>query len=121
MMVDELKLRLPAEDIPSLELFNNTWTKKFPELKIPKFNTLGACDTCTRIKNTQEAFSRRTGEWENLRKEQVAHLNQVRLERTAQMERDQTASSFPHVQWTITTDFMQDLYLPWIINKPKGW
>jgi hypothetical protein len=28
---------------------------------------------------------------------------------------------FPHIQWTITTDFIQDLYMPWIINKPKGW
>jgi hypothetical protein len=31
------------------------------------------------------------------------------------------AVTFPYIQWTITTDFMQDLYVPWIINKPKGW
>jgi hypothetical protein len=28
---------------------------------------------------------------------------------------------FPYIQWTIITDFMQDLYMPWIINKLKGW
>jgi hypothetical protein len=31
------------------------------------------------------------------------------------------AVTFPHIQWTSTTDFMQDLYMLWIINKLKGW
>jgi hypothetical protein len=39
----------------------------------------------------------------------------------AQQTRDNMAVIFPHIQRTIATDFMQDLYMPWIINKPKGW
>jgi hypothetical protein len=121
MMLDELRLRLDDDELPSFETFRNTWATKFSELKIPKFNTLGACDTCTRIKSHQAGFTKNSQEWNNLRRELASHLLQVRDERLAQQTRDQSATAFPHVQWTVTTDFMQDLYLPWIVNRPKGW
>jgi hypothetical protein len=34
----------------------------------------------------------------------------MRKEKHAQIERDQGAASFPQDSWTITTDFMQDLF-----------
>jgi hypothetical protein len=91
------------------------------QLKIPKFNTLGACNTCTQIKNHQESFKKNSLEWTNLHWELLQYLQQVQSERVAQQTRDNTAITFPHIQWTITTNFMQDLFLLWIINKPKGW
>jgi hypothetical protein len=50
-----------------------------------------------------------------------AHLVQVRNERHAQIERDQGAASFPRDSWTITTDFMQDLFQPYLSYRPKSW
>jgi hypothetical protein len=89
---------LEEEEIPSWETFQETWKSKFPELKIPKYNTLGACNKCTQIKNHQEAFRKNSPEWNNLRKELCDHIKQVRKERMAQQTRDSTSVSFPHVQ-----------------------
>jgi hypothetical protein len=47
---------LPEKEFPSFETFQGAWSQNFPQLKIPKFNTLGACNTCTQIKNHQESF-----------------------------------------------------------------
>jgi hypothetical protein len=79
-MVDELKARLDEDELPSFETFRNTWITKFSNLKIPKFNTLGACDTCTRIKSDQASFKKNSLEWNNLRRELASHLLQVREE-----------------------------------------
>jgi hypothetical protein len=53
---------LEEEEVPSWETFQEIWKSKFPELKIPKYNTLGACDKCTQIKNHQEAFQKNSPE-----------------------------------------------------------
>jgi hypothetical protein len=96
-MVDELRARLDEDEIPSFETFYDTWATKFSQLKIPKFNSLEACDTCTRIKSYQESFKKISLEWNNLRKELVNYLSGVHKERLAQQTLDQVATSFPHV------------------------
>jgi hypothetical protein len=69
---------LEKEEIPSWETFWETWKSKFPELKIPKYNTLDACDKCTQIKNHQKAFRKNSPEWNNLHKELCDHLKQMK-------------------------------------------
>jgi hypothetical protein len=96
-MVDELQARLDEDEIPSFETFRDTWATKFSQLKIPKFNSLGACNICTQIKSYQEGFKKNSLEWNNLRKELVNHLSGVHEDRLAQQTRDQAATSFPHI------------------------
>jgi hypothetical protein len=71
---------------------------ELPQLKIPKFNTLGACDTCIRIKNHQESFKKNSPEWTNLHQELLQYLQQVQSERVAQQTQDNTAITFLHIQ-----------------------
>jgi hypothetical protein len=52
----------------------------------------------------------RSLEQQNLKGAFKAHLYQVKRERHAQIEKDQSAAAFPQDSWTITTNFMQDLF-----------
>jgi hypothetical protein len=49
-------------------------------------------------------------EKQNLQTAFKAHLVQVRKKKHTQIERDQGAATFSQDSWTITTDFMQDLF-----------
>lgn len=68
-----------------------------------------------------KGFRRNTGEFQNLQSNFKKHLTQVREERHQQEMRDQTAAQYPTESWTITTDFMQDLFMPYLAYRPKSW
>lgn len=51
------------EIYPSLETFLRVWRNDFPDLVIPKYNTLGACTTCEDLRNKRNAHSKRTEQW----------------------------------------------------------
>jgi hypothetical protein len=97
------------------------WRTEFPHLKIPRHNTLGVCDMCSLLKKDICNLLARSAERQNLQTAFKAHLVQVRNERHAQIERDQGAASFPRDSWTITTDFIQDLFQPYLFHWPKSW
>ena len=118
---DEMKDTMDPLTIPSLDTFNSVWNKEFSNLKIPRYNTLGACDTCVFLKTKKGEFKHGTKEHSNVQAKLSKHLLQVREERVAQIARDQSARLMPNMTWTITTDFMQDLYLPWLATRPKSW
>jgi hypothetical protein len=94
---------------------------EFPHLKIPRHNTLGVCDTCSLLKKDIRSLLARLAERQNLQTAFKAHLVQVRNKRHAQIERDQGAASFPRDSWTITINFMQDLFQPYLCHWPKLW
>jgi hypothetical protein len=108
-------------EIPSPQTFLHVWCTQFPQLKIPRHNTLGVCNVCSVLKKDIQSFPPRSPESQNLKGAFKAHLVQVRDERHTQIQRDQSASSHPRDSWTITTDFMQDLYQPYLCHRPKSW
>lgn len=108
-------------EIPSPQTFLHVWRTQFPQLKIPRHNTLGVCDVCALLKKDIRSLPSRSPESQNLKGAFKAHLVQVRDERHAQIQRDQSASSYPRDSWTITTDFMQDLFQPYLCHRPKSW
>ena len=109
------------KEIPSVETFLYVWRTEYKELVIPRYNTFGACDVCLSLKMQKRKFPSGSGEHRNVSKTMNAHLELVRREREEQVLRDQKAGHSPLLQWTITTDFMVDLALPWLATKPKGW
>ena len=111
----------PKAEMPSYETFLMVWRNDFPHLKIPRHNTLGSCDTCLLFKSQMGNYRQGSIEHQNIRKLLKKHLAQVRRERVEQIIRDNGATNFPHLTWTITTDFMQDLFLPWFPTNPKSW
>ena len=122
LMLEEFEEECLAEDeIPSVETFKFVWRSKFQTLVIPRYNTLGGCDVCLGLKMQKRQFSSASGEYRNIRDKLNQHLKNVKLEREAQVLRDQTSTHNPRMCWTITTDFMVDLALPWLSTKPKGW
>lgn len=108
-------------DIPSLETFLYVWRKQFDHLKIPRYNTLGSCDVCLKLKTAMGNYRKGTSEYRNLRGILNDHIINARLERRQQVVRDQDSANYPEISWTITTDFMQDLYMPWLAKAPKSW
>lgn len=108
-------------EIPSPQTFRFVWRTNFPQLKIPRHNTLGVCGTCLDLKQEIRSLASRSLEQQNLKGAFKAHLYQVKSERHAQIERDQSAAAFPQDSWTITTDFMQDLFQPYLHHRPKSW
>jgi hypothetical protein len=119
MAKDDLFVRIRDEfleagmtplEIPSPQTFHHIWRTDFPQLKIPRHNTSGVCDTCSLLKKDIQSLLAQLLERQNLQTAFKAHLAQVRKEKHAQIERDQGAASFPQDSWTITTDFMQDLF-----------
>jgi hypothetical protein len=121
-MQDEfLEAGMSPLEIPSPQTFLHVWRNEFPHLKIPCHNTLGVCDTCSLLKKDIRSLLARSRERQNLQAAFKAHLVQVRNERHAQIERDQGAASFSRDSWTITTDFMQDLFQPYLYHCPKSW
>ncbi len=109
------------EEIPSIQTFLHVWRTKFPELKIPWHNTLGVCGTCLQLKTDIRSLSRGAPERQNLRSTLNEHMNQVREERHDQVIRDQNSTKYPLECWAITTDYMQDLYMPYLAIRPKNW
>jgi hypothetical protein len=107
-------------EIPSPQTFHHIWRTDFPRLKIPRHNTLGVCNTCSLLKKDIWSLPARSLERQNLQTAFKAHLVQVRKERHAQIERDHGAASFPQDSWTITTDFMQDLFQLYLCHRPKS-
>jgi len=108
-------------DIPSPETFFFVWRRDFKPLKIPRYNTLGACDMCITLKSNTRKYIRSTIEHSLARQKMRKHLVQVRDEHKKQTLRDQSAAINPEISWTITTDFMQDFMMPWITKRPKSW
>ena len=108
-------------DCPSIETFRYVWRNSFSHLKIPRYNTLGSCGECLKFKIDMAEFRKNSPEYKNIKTALVAHLTQVRTERRQQIIRDQDAHQYPLDSWTITTDFMQDLYLPYLATRPKNW
>lgn len=108
-------------EIPSPQTFLHVWRTQFPHLKIPRHNTLGVCGTCLQLKEDIRRLPSRSPTQQNLRAAFKEHLWQVKQERHAQIQRDQSAASFPVDSWTITTDFMQDLFQPYLCHRPKSW
>jgi hypothetical protein len=102
------------------QTFRHIWRPDFSQLKIPHHNILGVCDTCSLLKKDIRSLPARSLERQNLQTTFKAHLVQVRKERHAQIEKDQGATSFPQDSWTITTDFMQDLFQPHLCHRPKS-
>ena len=47
-----------SEPHASASLFKEVWANQFPDLKIPKYNTLGACGTCVGLKADKTAAKR---------------------------------------------------------------
>jgi hypothetical protein len=122
MFEDEMKeIGKEEEDIPSQGTFNQVWRTQFRHLKIPRHNTLGGCDTCIQLK-TAMRDAERGSKLKRAKKSQFkAHMDLVRKERREQTVRDQSANLDPSQSWTITTDFMQDIYMPWKCKRPKSW
>ena len=110
-----------GDEIASVETFKYVWRKKFPQLVIPRYNTLGGCDVCLGLKMQKRQFSAGSGEHRNIKNKLNQHLSTVRKEREEQIRRDQQATHNPRMHWTITTDFMVDMALPWLATRPKGW
>jgi hypothetical protein len=108
-------------EIPSPQTFHYVWRTNFPQLKIPHHNTLGVCKTCSDLKQEIQRLPARSLEQQNLKGAFKAHLYQVKRERHAQIERDQSAAAFPQDSWMITTNFMQDLFQPYLYYRPKSW
>jgi hypothetical protein len=108
-------------EIPSPQTFRYVWRTNFPQLKIPCHNTLGVCKTCSDLKQEIWRLPARSLEQQNFKGAFKAHLYQVKRESHAQIERDQSAAAFPQDSWTITTDFMQDLFQPYLHHRPKSW
>jgi hypothetical protein len=120
-MRDEfLEAGMEVLEIPSPQTFLHVWRKDFSHLKIPRHNTLGVCDTCSDLRGRIRNLPARSAEQRNLKGALTAHLVQVKRERHAQLERDQSAAIFPNDSWTITTDFMQDLFLPFVVVPNPG-
>lgn len=119
----ELKHTMDRQDseMPSYDTFLMVWREDFPHLKIPRHNTLGSCDTCLLLKSRLENYRKGSIEHLNIRTLLKKHLAQVCRERVEQTIWDQGAANFPHLTWTVTTDFMQDLFLPWFPTNPKSW
>lgn len=107
--------------MPSFSTFIKVWQENFANLRAPRYNTLGGCDECLQYKSLLIDTPTGSPEWRNVNFQLKSHQNQAKLERTEQRVRDQSSSEFPHLSWTITTDFMQDFPLPWVGNRPKGW
>jgi hypothetical protein len=115
-MRDEfLEAGMSPLEIPSPQTFLHVWKNEFPHLKIPHHNILGVCDTCSLLKKDIRSLPARSLERQNLQAAFKAHLVQVRN------KRDQGVASFPRDSWTITTDFMQDLFQPYLCHRPKSW
>lgn len=130
MTQDELYVFLLSEledsgtsiaDSPSIETFRYVWRHHFPHLKIPRYNTLGSCGDCLTFKIQMSELRKNSPEYKNIKEARSKHLTQVRDERRQQIIRDQDAAQYPTDSWTITTDFMQDLYLPFLAIRPKNW
>jgi len=119
--IEELFTDMEKDEVPSIDTFRSVWKHEFNNLKIPRYNTLGACDTCTFLKLKRSEFKVGTVEHTNVKKKLTKHLQTVRTERVAQIVRDQSAKTLPNISWAITTDFMQDLCLPWLPTRPKSW
>jgi hypothetical protein len=81
-------------DIPALQTFLYIWRMTYLQLKIPRHNTLGVCDTCCSLKESMHSLSRHFKERGNLQGAFKEHLSQVRMERHAQIERDQNSTSY---------------------------
>ena len=108
-------------ELPSYETFLQVWRTDFSYLKIPRHNTLGSCDQCLLLKSQMGNYRKGSVEYQNIRQLLKKHLAQVCRERVEQTIRDQGGANFPHLTWTVTTDFMQDLFLPWFPTNPKSW
>ena len=96
------------------------WKNNFPTLKIPRYNALGACDKYLQLKLAKRKSIGKP-EHVNAATALSTHLATVREERKLQTIRDQDATAFPYLTWTVTTDFMVDLALPWLSTRPKKW
>jgi hypothetical protein len=130
MTKDELYVHMAEEltgtglsflDMPSIETFRLIWKSKFPQLKIPRYNTLGTCDVCLKFKLDLGCLRKISPEYGNLNSAFKLHLVTVKNERRQQMMRDQEAADHPMDSWTITTDFMQDFFMPFLACRPKSW
>jgi hypothetical protein len=102
-------------EILSPQTFLHVWRTEFPQLKIPCHNTLGVCNMCSLLKKTFTSLER-----QNLQTAFKAHLVQVRNERHAQIEKNQGAASFSRDSWMIATNFMQELFQPYLCHCPKS-
>jgi hypothetical protein len=108
-------------DIPAPQTFLYIWRTTYLQLKIPRHNTLGVCDTCCSLKESMHSLSRHSKERGNIQGAFMEHLSQVRTEKHAQIKRDQNSTSYPKSSWAITTDFMQDFFQPFKYHRPKSW
>lgn len=123
-MISELRENptiMNDKDYPSIDTFLSVWLDNFSELKIPAWNTLGTCDFCLYYKLELVKYKKTTQQYDILKMKYNEHLKQVKQERIKQKERDNYAVSYPETSWTITTDLMQDLFLPWLPTGPKSW
>jgi hypothetical protein len=60
--------------VASATLFNDIWRGQFSDLKIPKYNTLGACGTCTSLKEERMLLKKGSDEWRDKDNEFKLHL-----------------------------------------------
>lgn len=105
----------------SQQTFNRIWREKFSHLIIPKYNTLGACDTCTKLR---EIMNNRTKENIQLSDkaglDMKAHLQHVSKERTEKQQRENHSKNYPSQTWCVSLDQMQDQFLPYSPRLPKS-
>jgi hypothetical protein len=64
-------------DIPAPQTFLYIWRTTYPQLKIPRHNTLGVCDTCCSLKESMRSLSCHSKERGNLQGAFKEHLSQV--------------------------------------------
>ena len=55
-----MEANMDPSSIPSLETFRYVWRNSFSHLKIPRYNTLGACDVCETLKQAKKQTKRKT-------------------------------------------------------------
>jgi hypothetical protein len=116
-----IELGIESQEVLSAETFMLVWRREYPQLKIPRHNTLSSCDQCITLKASARSFPRGTLEHVVHTGKMKRHLQQVRDERREQTTRDQAAAFNPETTWTVTTDFMQDFLMPWLSKRPKTW
>jgi hypothetical protein len=97
-------------DIPTPQTFFYVWQMTYLQLKIPRHNTLGVCDTCCNLKEEMCSLSRHFTKKGNLQGAFKEHLSQVQTERHPQIEKGQNSTSYLKSFWAIMIDFMQDFF-----------
>jgi hypothetical protein len=69
--------QLDPLDIPAPQTFLYIWQTTYPQLKIPRCNTLGVCNTCCSLKESMRSLSYHSKERGNSQGTFLEHLSQV--------------------------------------------